>query len=78
MAEDYPKGNSDVSITFRVSARAYLELNQELELCGCNMSSFVRQAVMQEIHDRRLRRKEARPSQVLDGQTELERAGNAE
>ncbi len=69
----YAKGSPDkpeVLVNFRMSKNAHEELMCEVGSCGCNVSGFIRHAVMREIYDRRQRRKARSIEQPLAGQLE--------
>jgi len=72
-----PSTAEHVSITFRLSKAAHKALMAEVGYCGCNISSFIRNAVMKEIADRRFIRKYAADHAVLRGQIDIEGNVNA-
>ena len=58
----------EVSVTFRMSAQAHQAMIEECSFCGCNVSGFIRQAVLSEVVDRRALRKRSADVRVLKGQ----------
>lgn len=71
MVNRNPDSQPAVSVTFRLTAKAYQELLFECGECGCSLSNVVRHAVMKEILHRRSQRKAAADHAVLLGQMRL-------
>ena len=57
MAEQQMLERPEVSVTFRLSEAAHKAMIEECALCACNVSGFIRAAVMNEIVNRRSLRK---------------------
>jgi hypothetical protein len=61
-----------VSVTFRMSEEMRERLSLECGHCGCNISAFIRAAVLKEIANRRAARAQAASHAILSGQIDVE------
>lgn len=61
-----------ISVTFRLTEEAHSRLMRECGECDCNVSAFVRTAVVREIALRQSRRSSAAQHAILVGQLDIE------
>jgi len=73
-----PTTTPQVSITLRMSEEAHKRLLLECGHCMCNVSSFVRSAVMKEIAIRQTRRNEEAYLESVAKAIEIEEGRNAQ
>jgi hypothetical protein len=66
-----------VSVTFKLSEEAHRQMLMECGRCSCNVSAFIRSAVMKEVIHRRTERKQAAQHAALTGQLSIEEVLNA-
>lgn len=67
-----PTTMPQVSVTFRMSEEGHIRLLREVGECDCNVSAFVRTAVMHLIAERAQRRRAALHHSILVGQMDTE------
>lgn len=66
-----PDAQPYVAVNFRMRERSYALLMKEVGSCGCNLSAFIRHAVMTEIAKRQRDRNANKKVGELLGQNEL-------